>query len=45
MLAEDGVDLSEIKAVGLPPLSEVVDFLNDHNFEMITCLPCAEARG
>lgn len=44
-LAHEGTDLSEIKAVGLPPISEVVGFLRQHDLEVIVCSPCARARG
>jgi len=44
-LADRSVDLSEVKAVGLPPISEVVSFLRDHDFQMVACSPCATARG
>lgn len=38
-------DLTEIKAVGLPPIAEVLEFLRDHNFRMVVCEPCAVGRG
>lgn len=44
-LADAGVDLSEVKAVGLPPIGDVVEFLLDHGFEMVVCAPCAGPRG
>jgi sulfur relay (sulfurtransferase) complex TusBCD TusD component (DsrE family) len=44
-LADQSVDLSEVKAVGLPLLSEVVSFLDNQGLRMIACVPCAEARG
>jgi len=44
-LAHRGTDLSEVKAVGLPPVAEVLAFLRKHDFRWIVCEPCAEARG
>lgn len=44
-LAHREVDLHAIRAVGLPPIGEVVEFLRPHGFEMIVCAPCAEPRG
>lgn len=44
-LAHRDVDLGEIKAVGLPPVSDVVDFLLGHDFRMVVCSPCAKPRG
>lgn len=44
-LAHRKVDLVEVKAVGLPPVGEVVAFLRDHDFEMVVCAPCAAPRG
>lgn len=37
--------LEELKAVGLPPISDIVEFLSDHGFKMVVCAPCAEGRG
>lgn len=37
--------LNEIKAVGLPPIDDIVTILSDHGFKMIVCRPCAEGRG
>jgi len=44
-LASSDTDLNEIKGVGLPPVADVMAFLEDHGFRMITCRPCAEGRG
>jgi predicted peroxiredoxin len=44
-LAEKRIDLSEVKAVGLPPVADVVAFLKEHDLEVIVCTPCARARG
>lgn len=44
-LAHRKTDLHEIKAVGLPPIGEVVSFLLEHDLEVVTCEPCATARG
>lgn len=44
-LAHRETDLAEIKAVGLPPVAEVVAFLREHGFRMVVCEPCAEPRG
>ncbi len=44
-LAHKRTDLSQIKAVGLPPISDVVAFLKEHDLKVIVCSPCADARG
>lgn len=44
-LAHRDVDLDEVKAVGLPPVGEIVAFLREHGFEMVVCAPCADPRG
>lgn len=44
-LAHRELDLQEVKAVGLPPVGDVVAFLLEHDFRMVVCRPCAEARG
>ena len=44
-LAQRGMNLQEVKAVGLPPVGDVVNFLRDHGLEIIVCTPCAAARG
>lgn len=44
-LAHRDVDLSEVKAVGLPPVQEIVEFLLEHGFRMVVCAPCAGPRG
>lgn len=44
-LAERRLDLDEVKAVGLPPIGEVVRFLQQHGLEIVVCSPCAAARG
>ncbi len=44
-LAHRGTDLNAIQAVGLPPIGEVVGFLEEHGFEMVVCAPCAAPRG
>lgn len=44
-LAHRETDLSEVKAVGLPPIGDVVEFLREHGFRMVVCAPCAAPRG
>ncbi len=44
-LAHCETDLNAIQAVGLPPIGEVVAFLEPHGFEMVVCAPCAAPRG
>lgn len=44
-LASNRTDLYEIKAVGLPPVGEVLDFLRDYDVRLVACKPCAEGRG
>ncbi len=44
-LARTATDLSEVKAVGLPPVAQVVEFLQEHGLQVIVCEPCAVARG
>ncbi len=44
-LAHRATDLSQIKAVGLPTIDEVVSFLRGHDLRVIVCTPCAAARG
>lgn len=44
-LAHRKTDLHEIKAVGLSPIGEVVEFLLEHDLEVVVCEPCAIARG
>lgn len=44
-LAHEDTKLEELKAVGLPPIADIVNFLLDYDFRMIVCLPCAEGRG
>ncbi len=44
-LAHKGMNLQEVKAVGLPPVGDVVSFLQEHDLDVIVCSPCAEARG
>lgn len=44
-LADRTVDLGQVKAVGLPPIGEVVAFLREHGFRMVVCRPCAGPRG
>lgn len=44
-LADKSVDLNKIVAVGLPSIGEVVEFLQEHAFEMVVCAPCAAPRG
>lgn len=44
-LGDARTNLHEIKAVGLPPIGEVVEFLKEHDLNLVVCRPCAEARG
>lgn len=44
-LAVENTPLEEIKAVGLPPIADIVEFLVEHDFRMVVCRPCAEGRG
>ena len=44
-LADRHLDLHEVKAVGLPTIGEVVEFLANHDLKMVVCSPCAAARG
>lgn len=44
-LAHRKTDLDQVKAVGLPPVGQVVAFLREHGFRMVVCAPCAEPRG
>jgi len=44
-LADRKTDLREIKAVGLPSIGEVVEFLEGEGLEVIVCAPCAAPRG
>lgn len=44
-LADRSTNLHEIKAVGLPPVGQVVEFLEGHGLEVIVCAPCAAPRG
>lgn len=44
-LADKNTPLEELKAVGLPPISEIVDFLRGYDFQMVVCSPCAKGRG
>ena len=44
-LAHRATKLNEVKAVGLPPVGDVVAFLKENGLEVIVCAPCAEARG
>ena len=44
-MAHARTDLNEVKAVGLPPVGEVVAFLEGHDLNVVVCKPCAVARG
>ncbi len=44
-LATRTIPLEELKAVGLPPISEFLEALTAKGFRMIVCRPCAEGRG
>lgn len=44
-LGASATPLDEIKAVGLPPIGDIVSFLRDYGFRMVVCRPCAEGRG
>ena len=44
-LAHEETPLNELKGVGLPPISDIVQFLQDYDFRMVVCLPCANGRG
>lgn len=44
-LAHRRMDLHEVKAVGLPPVGELVAFLREHGLRSVVCAPCADPRG
>lgn len=44
-LGTQDIPLDELKGVGLPPISEIVDFLRDYDLSMVVCDPCAKGRG
>ncbi len=44
-LAAKVTPLNELKAVGLPPISDIVEALAGAGFRMVVCRPCAEGRG
>ncbi len=44
-LGDRDLDLHEVKAVGLPPVGQVVEFLLEHDLRLVVCTPCAAARG
>jgi len=44
-LADENTPLDQLKAVGLPPIADIVEFLLEYDFRMIVCSPCAEGRG
>jgi len=44
-MAHRRTDLNEVKAVGLPPVGQVVEFLKEHGLNVVVCTPCAVARG
>lgn len=44
-LAHRATDLHQVRAVGLPPVGEVVEFLKQHGLRVVVCAPCAAPRG